>query len=351
MFALAAQLGEERGARLKEVTDRGREGLKAIKVLYDWSQLFVRTEAVPKSDEEEDSSLDEHRHAQYFRDALVPAIAHAKSEQAYSILEEIRLAAPPQIAKYLRLVQFNMREEQYAKKSLAQTEYLQFERTLVQSISEYSAFAMAVENDLLAVKSQVEKGDFSLRRFFNSVNFKRIKTDSDGLALEEDFQSLLGSELNHASAGRYVVALEPILPNGTRRDVLCQVSALNLKATIELKMSAHWTVSNYIEALHEQLQGQYMMAENSKIGFFVIVLQKERTWEMPGGAYINFDELLAILRDRAREKSLDDSTLFLRVIGIDATPPADFRKARGTKGVAKDTPSKYMDGEGNEWSG
>jgi hypothetical protein len=151
------------------------------------------------------------------------------------------------------------------------------------------------------------RGDFSLRRFFNAVNFNRIKSDNDGLALEEDFQALLGSELNHAASGRYLVALEPILPGGTRRDVLCQVDSF--RATIELKMSMRWTVPQYVEALEQQLQGQYMMAENSKIGFFVIVLQEAKKWNVPGGGRVDFDGLLSLLREKAREKEIADSSV------------------------------------------
>src|SRR5262249_53762250 len=138
-------------------------------------------------------------HAQQLRDALIPAIAHAKSEQAYNLLEQLRQRAAGSRAKSLRHAQFMMREEQYARKPIAQTEYLEFERDFAPRVSDYKAFAMAVETDLLTVKSQIETGEFSLRRFFNSLSFERIKTDNDGLALEEDFQALLGSELNHVA--------------------------------------------------------------------------------------------------------------------------------------------------------
>jgi hypothetical protein len=223
-----------------------------------------------------------------------------------------------------------MRENQFPKNPIEQQAYIEFERNLAPKVSSYISFAMAVENDLLGVKSQIETGDFSLRRFFNGVNFNRIKTDNDGLALEDDFQSLLGSELNHASGGRYGVSLESILPGGTRRDVLCQID--DFKATIELKMSERWTVEHYLEALEKQLQGQYMMAENSKIGFFVIVLQtRGRTWMLPGGGRIGFDQLLELLQKKALEKAVADSALFLRVIGIDASPKADFRQERAVK--------------------
>lgn len=225
-----------------------------------------------------------------------------------------------------------MREDQHPRVQIEQRAYSDFERNLAPEVSSYVSSAMAVENDLLTVKGQIETGDFSLSRFFSGISFDRIKTDNGGLALEDDFQSLLGSELNHASRGRYTVALESILPGGTLRDVLCQKD--DYRVTIELKMSERWTVDDYIEALEKQLQGQYMMGENSKIGFFVIALQKKgRTWDLSGGGRIEFDQLLELLQKKAKEKSEADSALFLRVIGIVASPKTDFRQERAVKTV------------------
>ncbi|WP_220271982.1 H-NS family nucleoid-associated regulatory protein [Crenobacter cavernae] len=350
MLALAADLGEDHGAGLKQVVEKGSVGLNTIKMLYEWVCSVVREEDDIKREDGRVYSPGERDHAQCLRDALVPAISHAKSELAYVVLEELRQRAAGPSAKYLRYVQFMMREEQYTRKPIAQTDYHEFERSFASSVSEYMAFAMAVETDLLTVKSQIETGDFSLRRFFNSLNFTRIKTDNDGLALEEDFQALLGSELNHAAGSRYVVTLESILPEGTRRDVLCQTGSL--RATVELKMSFRWTLADYIEALEKQLQGQYMQAPDSNIGFFVVVLQKQRTWDGPDSKPIGFDELLSILKSKAREKEVADSSVYLRVIGIDATPKEDFRSAKkASKATDGAAALKYADRAGNTWSG
>lgn len=332
MFALAARLGENHGTSLNQLTDKGSVGLSTMKILYEWLHSVVREEDDIKRESGRVYSPGERDHAQRLRDALIPAISHAKSEEAYEIIEELRQGTDGERAKYLRYMQFMMREEQYIRKPVVQTDYLEFERSFAHPVSEYIQFAMAVETDLLTVKCQIESGDFSLRRFFNSLNFTHIKSKTDGLALEEDFQALLGSELNHAAGNRYVVTLEPILPEGTRRDVLCQIGTL--RATVELKMSQRWTIADYIEALEKQLQGQYMMAPNSKIGFFVVVLQKNRTWVGPDGKRIGFDEVLGILQSKAREKESADSSVYLRVIGINATPKEDFRSSKSVNSAA-----------------
>ncbi|MBP6529571.1 MAG: hypothetical protein KA260_05575 [Burkholderiales bacterium] len=342
MFALAAHLGEDRGGRLRNVSDKGSVGLRALQKLYGWIPLVVKEEDDIKREEGRVYSLGVRDHAQSLRDAIVPAIAHAKSEEAYQVLSELLTGASGPKAKYLRYEQFMMREQQHATKPIAQKNYLEFERTFAPPVSSYIEFAMAIESDLLSVKSQIEIGEFSLRRFFNSLNYDRIKTDNHGLALEEDFQALLGSELNHAAAGRYAVTLEPILPEQTRRDVLCQKGSL--RATVELKMSKRWTMSDYLTALEHQLKGQYMMSPNSKIGYFVVVLQEDRQWRGTDGEPVEFQKLLAILSEKARQLEIADSSVYLRVIGIDATPRTDFRAARRLN--AGDAAAKYSNGSG-----
>ncbi|AXK40769.1 H-NS histone family protein [Crenobacter cavernae] len=95
-----------------------------------------------------------------------------------------------------------------------------------------------------------------------------------------------------------------------------------------------------------------MQAPDSNIGFFVVVLQKQRTWDGPDSKPIGFDELLSILKSKAREKEVADSSVYLRVIGIDATPKEDFRSAKkASKATDGAAALKYADRAGNTWSG
>lgn len=349
MFELAANLGEDRKARLRDAAVRGVEGLRTLKTLYEWVISVVReTEDITHEDGRV-YSRGARDHAQQLRDALLPAIASAKSQAAYDMLGALRAKAVGPRAKYIRQLQFTMREDEAATPPLAQKNYDRFEHDFAPPVSGYVSFAQTVHNDLLAVKRDIEQGEFSLRRFFNTLNFARVKADSDGLALEEDFQALLGSELNHGSRGRYAVTLEPILPEMTRRDVLCQIG--DMRATVELKMSIRWSLKDYLVALEEQLKSQYMQAKNSKIGFFVVVFQETRRWDVSGGGSVDFTGLLETLASKARELQASDPSLFLRVIGIDARPKEDFRAVSAAKtGSARGAP-KYSDGSGNAWIG
>lgn len=349
MFDLAAYLGQDRQSRLRAAVERGMGGPKTLSALYDWIVTVVR--------ESEDIAYEGGRvyrlgardNAQRLRDSLLPAISRAKSQEAYEVLDDLRRKATGSGAKYIRHLQFQMREEEAYVAPIAQQNYAKFERDFAPPVTGFTQFAQAVHNDLLAVKRDIEHGEFSLRRFFNRVVMKHIKTDTEGLALEEDFQALLGSELNHASGGRYGVTLEPILPAATRRDVLCQVG--ELRATVELKMSERWTVADYLVALAEQLKGQYMQASDSKIGFFIVVLQRHKKWDNPAGGEVDFAGLIGLLEAKALELQAADPALFLRIVGIDAAPQADFRESMAATKAVINGPAKYADGHGNTWSG
>jgi hypothetical protein len=124
-----------------------------------------------------------------------------------------------------------------------------------------------------------------------------------------------------------------------------------MRATIELKMSERWTAADYLVALAEQLKGQYMQASDSKIGFFVVVLQRHRTWDNPTGGKVDFAGLIGLLEAKALELQAADPALFLRIVGIDAAPQADFRKSMAATKAAINGPAKYADENGNTWTG
>ncbi|MCQ8896732.1 H-NS histone family protein [Limnobacter humi] len=350
MFEIAAHIGQDRLSRLNTIKHQGNRGLELLSSLYEWVVEVVQESDDIIHDDGLVYQFEPRDNAQRLRDALLPAISNLKSQAAYDALDGLRVKASGTRARYIRHLQFQMREEEAHIAPLKQRHYEKFERDFAPPVSGYTQFAQTIRNDLGTVKRNIECGEFSLRRFFSKVMFNHIKTDTEGLALEEDFQALLGSELNHASGGRYAVTLESILPESTRRDVLCQLG--DLRATIELKMSEHWTVPNYLEALEAQLKGQYMKAPNSKIGFFVIVLQRaNRTWNYPEGETLDFDGLLKLLEAKASEFRAEDSSLFLQVVGINAVPPSDFRDAKQAKKSTIATAQKYGDGQGKYWSG
>jgi hypothetical protein len=322
IFALAAHLGERNTDRLTQLATRGSEGIRGVSMLYQWVAETVKRKDDRKRISMEIYSLDRRDRAEGLRDSLLGLIASIDTDAAYAGLSRIRRrSTDPLTRSYIRRAQFDMQERRYARPALLARQYAEFEREISPPISTYPAFAMSVHSDLLAVKYQIEQGEFSPRRFFSMRKHRRTPSRSTCLALEQDFQVLLGRELEHASLGRYSVAREDELPEGTRRDLVVQHQSF--RASIELKMSARWSVEDYLFALEHQLLGQYLRSRGSRIGFLVVMLQTaNRRWKRPGSEKrIDFDVLLKLLRRKAALLQEKDSELRLYVVGIDATDP------------------------------
>lgn len=89
-----------------------------------------------------------------------------------------------------------------------------------------------------------------------------------------------------------------------------------------------------------------MRHNKATTGFLVVVLQtKGRQWtDTKTRKKLNFQQVLAILKTKAQELEEKDRTRYLRVIGIDATTPHDFRatikKSRGKKTITTNTAKK-----------
>lgn len=343
LFRLAAHFGDERGARLSRLAQRGNDGVAALETFYDWSMWAVNPDEDIKRPEGIVYSPGPRDSAQQLRDMLITAIASAKSQYAYDALGRMRAGATGPREMYLRKVQFEMREAEAERSPLQQVRYGHFEQHFSLDVNSFTAFAMAVHNDLLAVRYDIEHGEHSLRRFFSEVTFKgavkrrptaretsgkESRADRASLALEADFQTLLASELKHHANGRYSVTVESQTAESKRRDVLCSKGEWH--ASIELKMSMHWSLNAHIEALEKQLVGQYMRHRHANAGFLVVVLQdKVHRWRNPPAAgLLGFDDVLELLNKRARELEAKSPGRFLRVIGIDATTPEDFRAMR-----------------------
>lgn len=337
---MAAHFGHDRGGALARLAQASDEGARVLEHLYFWTMWAVNPADDIKRTEGVSYSPGPRDNAQRFRDSLIGIIASANSQIAYEVLGRIHASASDTTQMYLRRVQFELRERQLARKPLPQTKYDQFEKDFRADVTDSLSFAMSVHSDLLAINYDIERGEHSLRSFFSELDFKRVNQKgpegkSAGLALEVNFQRLLGSELNHHARGRYSVSVESHTAESKRRDVLCSRS--DWRASIELKMSERWTLEDYVVALERQLVGQYMRHNKATTGFLVLVLQtKGRSWKNPAtGKMIAFDEVLSILAEKAQALEGKDRSRYLRVIGIDATAPEDFRKdgkgARGAK--------------------
>lgn len=328
---LAAHFGRDHGGRLAVLARASDEGVIALENLQLWTMWAIDRAEDRERPEGIVYSPNQRDHAQDLRDRLIEIIASANSQRAYEVLERLRASSTGLREMYIRKTQFEMRERQLSRQPLSQTNYDQFEKEFLADVTNSLSFSMAVHADLNTIKYDIERGEHSLRSFFSELDFKRVNKkgaegDEFGLALEVNFQRLLASELNHHARERYSVSVESHTAEGKRRDVLC--SRNDWRASIELKMSERWTLDDYVVALERQLVGQYMRHDKATTGFLVLVLQtKNRTWTNPAsGKRIGFKEVLSILAAKAQELEAKDRSRYLRVIGIDATAPEDFRK-------------------------
>lgn len=345
IFDLAVALGRDRDGLAARIATESDHGILALEDLFLWTRWAVDPKDDVKRPEGVSYSPGARDHAERFRGEIIGGIAAGTSQAAYNALDRIRkaLSADDLLADYIKRTQFELRERQFIREPLPQIKYGKFEEDFCGDVTGTTSFAMAVHADLRAVKYDIERGEHSLRSFFNQVDFKRINRKGNdgakvGLALEGHFQRLLASELSHHARDQYSVTLESETAEAKRRDVLC--SKNDWRASIELKMSERWNLNDYLVALEKQLVGQYMRHNKATIGFLVLVLQtKGRQWMEPTSQKkINFQQVLEILSAKAQELEAKYRTHFLRVIGIDATPPENFRaaakKTSSKKGIA-----------------
>lgn len=332
LFDLAADFGRDREGVAAAIAKQSDLGVLALEDLFLWTHWAVDPVLDPEHPSGVSYSPGPRDHAAQFRSNLISAIAGANSQAAYDALGRICSALPSEsyYIDYVKRSQFELRERQFTREPLAQVRYDQFERDFRGDVTGTTSFAMAVQADLHAVRYDIERGDHSLRSFFSEVDFTRINSPGTngakaGMALEVHFQRLLASELNHHARRRYSITMEPHTAESKRRDVYC--SKGDWGASIELKMSERWTLEEYLVALEDQLVGQYMRNNKATIGFLVLVLQRDRRWKDPvtGRLTLTFADVLSALSLKAQALEAADRSRYLRVIGINAVEPADFR--------------------------
>lgn len=319
--SLAAYLEDERGMHVAELASKNPIAITALKELY----IALRTAVKPEDDEPRRSftvyHIDETERARRLRDRLPTLIASVNNMASYVALRELAQVAT--VSNERHWMEFLMRriaETMQKVPPMMAADFLEFETRLRRVPGSEEAFAQEVENDLEEVKELVEQSDFSPRRFIGTSYI--AAAESVIQAMEDEFQLFLAGQLDLIGRKRYHVVREEQLAEDTRRDVSIMSAVGKWKATLELKVSlGGWTLQDYRDSVRNQLVGRYMKQRHTNIGFFVILLQKNRKWHAPGGGSLTFDELIAILKADAVVLQTEKPNLRLRIIGIDATEP------------------------------
>jgi hypothetical protein len=138
---------------------------------------------------------------------------------------------------------------------------------------------------------------------------------------EHEFQFWLKRKLDERSRGHYMVAPEEQTDDGFA-DLRFLHSPSNSVVPVEMKWAEAWTYTDLLDALTNQLVGQYLRPRDRRYGVFVVgYIGKQVTWLSPDKQNKwTFDEVVAQLRLEAEKLAADLSGVEgLEVISLDFT--------------------------------
>lgn len=248
-------------------------------------------------------------HAQDFRRWVVDLLGKKEGRDAHDAY--LRLADDPELPEAWR-DQFKGMAETHAANA---TEYQPWpEAEVVQFAALHERdpatadglFRIALDR-LDDIKVDIERGDFSDHALFKP-----------GMA-EEALQKWLAGRLQRESRRRYSVVREEEVDQRKKPDIrLHNPRAGYVSVEIKPVDDSRYTYNELVDALENQLVGQYMRAAGSRHGVLVIGMLEVRRWDPgDGSGRIGFADLITRLNDTAarlvRERSDIDG---LKVIGI-----------------------------------
>lgn len=180
---------------------------------------------------------------------------------------------------------------------------------IVEPKTERELFELTM-NRLRDVQYSLAHDDFSLRSAFNPQK---------GEVLEEPVQNFLAKELDTSRRGQYEVVREPEVARKKKPDIRLVNPRCAGPTTIEIKIAERWTVEMLEEALSSQLVEQYMKANRSNFGIYVICSSGPKgSWPTPEGTTIDFSGLISRLSELARQLLVETSWIQgLEVVPID----------------------------------
>lgn len=167
-----------------------------------------------------------------------------------------------------------------------------------------------VLNRLTDIKNDVERSDNSLR--------EEVQHGADEYVLRRWF----ARKLEERSKQRYTIPQEEEIDQEGRPDLRAQ-NPKTAPVSIELKWADNWTLPRLLERLENQLVGQYLRAERSRYGIYVLGTDgRKGHWESSEGN-LTFDQVIKRIISRAEElKTTRPGIGGLRVVAIDFRNPS-----------------------------
>jgi hypothetical protein len=161
----------------------------------------------------------------------------------------------------------------------------------------------------LDLKDDLENGDSSIAQIL--IN---------GATQETDMRKYIGNWLRDRAQGRYTIPQEEQLADDKRMDLRFHGVGFDAPVPVELKLAEKWTGPQLFERLENQLCGDYLRDNRSRLGLFILVRRDEKDkWLVPAiGQLVDFHELIAELQNYWQSISekfpgVDE----VRIIGID----------------------------------
>jgi hypothetical protein len=169
-------------------------------------------------------------------------------------------------------------------------------------------------NRLTDIKNDVEKSDNSLR--------EEVPRKCEEFVLRR----WLARKLNERSRQRYTVPQEGEIDQKQRPDLRAE-NPRTPPVSIEIKWADQWTIDELLAGLETQLVGQYLRANNSQYGIYVLGMDtRKKHWQHNTRGNLMFDEVRALIEERARElTAIRGDIADVRVVAVDFRPPPERR--------------------------
>lgn len=165
-------------------------------------------------------------------------------------------------------------------------------------------------NRLTDIKDDVEHSDNSLR--------EEVQNGADEYVLRR----WLARKLQERARQRYTMPQEEEIDQEERPDLRAE-NPHTTPVSVELKWADHWTLAQLVERLENQLVGQYLRAERSRFGIYVLATDgRKGHWESADGN-LDFNQVIERVTRRAEElRTTRPGIGDLRVVAVDFRVPA-----------------------------
>lgn len=251
-------------------------------------------------------------YAQEFRGGLLRHLVDSREATAADALEQ--LANEPALA-HQRDYLLHLRDEHWTQQAdrvrwrpFDVREFaLQYE---VPPQTDRDLFRIVVKR-LGDIKRDVERSDLGLRTNLRAGDREAL------------LRIWIAQQMIQRSRQRYTVPQEAVIDQNERPDIRVENPATDA-VSVEVKWAGSWSTNELLDALENQLFGQYLRAHNSRHGVLLVgMIGDKQWWEAPDGSHLDFGQLAAFLQAKANELEQRHFELKrLVVVGIDFRDPA-----------------------------